>query len=95
MATQIEKLQPEQLEKLKGFQAKSNDIVVSLGQISVRIREFNNEIKKLEKIKEELDLDFDKNADELSIVLKELEAKYPMGEIDLKEGVVIFDVEEK
>ena len=45
MATQIEKLQPEQLEKLKGFQAKSNDIVVSLGQISVRIREFNNEIK--------------------------------------------------
>jgi len=95
MATQIEKLQPEQLEKLKEFQAKSNDIVVSLGQISVRIREFNNEIKKLEKIKEELDLDFDKNAEELGLVLKQLEIKYPKGEIDLKEGVVIFDVEEK
>jgi hypothetical protein len=95
MATQIEKLQPEQLEKLKEFQAKSNDIVVSLGQLSVRTRELNIEIKRLEKVKEELDLDFDKNADELSVILKELEAKYPMGEIDLKEGVVIFDVEEK
>ena len=95
MATQIEKLQPEQLEKLKEFQAKSNDIVVSLGQISIRIREFNNEIKKLEKIKQELDLDFDKNADELGLILKELEAKYPKGELDLKEGVVIFDVDEK
>jgi len=95
MATQIEKLQPEQLEKLKVFQAKSNDIVVSLGQLSVRTRELNIEIKRLEKVKEELDLDFDKNADELSVILKELEAKYPMGEIDLKEGVVIFDVEEK
>jgi predicted nuclease with TOPRIM domain len=91
MATQIEKLQPEQIEKLKEFQAKSNDIVVSLGQISIRIREFNNEIKKLEKIKEELDLDFDKNADELSLILKQLETKYPNGEIDLKEGIVIFE----
>ena len=95
MATQIEKLQPEQLEKLKEFQAKSNDIVVSLGQISIRIREFNNEIKKLEKIKQELDLDFDKNADELGLIVKELAAKYPKGELDLKEGVVIFDVDEK
>jgi hypothetical protein len=95
MATQIEKLQPEQLENLKAFQAKSNDIIVSLGQLSVRTRELKNEIKRLETVKEGLDMDFDKNADELSVILKELEAKYPMGEIDLKEGVVIFDVEEK
>ena len=95
MATQIEKLQPEQLENLKSFQAKSNDIIVSLGQLSVRTRELKNEIKRLETVKGGLDMDFDKNADELSVILKELEAKYPMGEIDLKEGVVIFDVEEK
>jgi DNA repair exonuclease SbcCD ATPase subunit len=95
MATQIEKLQPEQLEKLKEFQAKSNDIVVSLGQISIRTRELQTEIKRLESVKEELDLDFDKNAEELNVVLKELEAKYPKGEVNLNDGTVIFDVEEK
>ena len=48
MATQIEKLETEQLEKLKEFQAKSNDIIISLGQISVRTRDLNLEIKRLE-----------------------------------------------
>jgi hypothetical protein len=95
MATQIEKLQPEQFEQLKKFQAKSNDIVLSLGQISIRTRELQTEIKRLESVKEELDLDFDKNAEELSVVLKELEAKYPKGEVNLNDGTVIFDVEEK
>jgi len=95
MATQIEKLQPEQLEKLKAFQAKSNDIIISFGQISVRTRDLNLEIKRLEGVKEGLELDFDKNSDELNTFLKELEIKYPKGEIDLNEGTVIFDVEEK
>ena len=95
MATQIEKLQPEQLEKLKVFQAKSNDIIISFGQISVRTRDLNLEIKRLEGVKEGLELDFDKNSDELNAFLKELEIKYPKGEIDLNEGTVIFDVEEK
>jgi len=95
MATQIEKLQPEQLEKLKTFQAKSNDIIISFGQISVRTRDLNLEIKRLEGVKEGLELDFDKNSDELNAFLKELEIKYPKGEIDLNEGTVIFDVEEK
>jgi archaellum component FlaC len=95
MATQIEKLQPEQLEKLKEFQAKSNDIIVSLGQISIRTKDLNTEIKRLESVKETLESDFDKNSNELNTFLKELEVKYPKGEINLNEGTVIFDVEEK
>ena len=95
MATQIEKLETEQLEKLKEFQAKSNDIIISLGQISVRTRDLNLEIKRLEGVKEGLESDFDKNSDELNAFLKELEVKYPKGEINLNEGTVIFDIEEK
>ena len=55
----------------------------------------NLEIKRLEGVKEGLESDFDKNSDELNAFLKELEVKYPKGEINLNEGTVIFDIEEK
>jgi len=91
MATKIEQLETEHIEKLREFQGKSNDIIVSLGQISVKTRELNLELKRLEGVKENYDLEFDKNADELETLLKQMEVKYPKGEIDLKEGIVIFD----
>ena len=38
-----------------------------------------------------IEAEYDKLATTLNQTLKELEIKYPNGEIDLKEGIVTFD----
>lgn len=91
MAQVKEKLEVELVEKLKSSQAQANEAVLNLGQAELRIIELKTELEGVEKFKQTV-LEAYKNAvDGLNTELKVLEGKYPSGEVDLIEGVVIFE----
>jgi protein subunit release factor A len=91
MAIKKEKLAEETVTKLVNLQAKLNDCALNLGEIHLRNRDIAKELKRLEESKELIETQFDETSKEISSELKELEKQYPKGEIDLKEGVVMFE----
>lgn len=86
-----EKLETEVIEKLKFNQAQANEAVVNLGQIELRIIELTDELKGIEKFKEDVLNTYKTAVNVINAELKVLEEKYPAGEVDLNEGVVIFE----
>lgn len=84
MAQKTEQLSQEVLEQLRKLQSDSNDIVYELGQIEVRFLDLKTYKKTLEDT-------FTKNKVLLDEVLKDLEAKYPNGEVNLQDGTVTFE----
>ena len=91
MAQKIEKLDQSILDNIISHQTKMNEIMLSLGQIHLRNRELMSEIDNLNKIKLDLELKADTISTEFNNSLKELEVKYPKGEIDINQGVVIYE----
>ena len=91
MAQIKEKLEVEIIEKLKFNQAQANEAVVNLGQIELRIIELKTELEGVQKFKEDVLKTYRTAVDTLNGELKVLEEKYPAGEVDLIEGVVIFE----
>jgi len=91
MAQIKEKLEVEVVERLKQNQAQANEAVLNLGQAELRIIELKAELEGVEKFKEEVITSYRNSVDVLNGELKILEGKYPSGEVDLTEGVVIFD----
>ena len=91
MAQKTEQLPKETLELLINSQTKANELIINLGQIHLRIRDFNNQIAKLEESKLQIELEIDNSSKQFSELIKTLELQYPQGEIDLQEGVVIFE----
>lgn len=91
MAQKVEKLDQSTLDNIISHQTKMNEIMLSLGQIHLRSREVMAEINNLNKIKSDLEEQADTISTEFSKSLKELEVKYPKGEIDINEGVVIYE----
>ena len=91
MAQIKEKLEVEVIEKLKFNQAQANEAVVNLGQIELRIIELKTELEGVQKFKEDVLKTYRTAVDTLNGELKVLEEKYPAGEVDLIEGVVIFE----
>ena len=91
MAQIKEKLENEVIEKLKFNQAQANEAVVNLGQIELRIIELKTELEGVQKFKEDVLKTYRTAVDTLNGELKVLEEKYPAGEVDLIEGVVIFE----
>jgi conjugal transfer/entry exclusion protein len=91
MAQKTEKLSQEVLDKLTSSQTKINELLINLGQIHLRTRDLNTEIKRLEEVKADIEKQSDEAGKEFNETLKELESKYPKGEINLKEGTVIFE----
>jgi hypothetical protein len=91
MAQKTEQLPKETLDNLISYQTQSNELILNLGQIHLRIRELKLEIERLESVKAGVETESDKIGLEFNQVIKDLEKTYPMGEIDLKEGVVIFE----
>jgi hypothetical protein len=91
MAQKTENLPKETLELLINSQTKANELIINLGQIHLRIRDFNNQIAKLEESKLQIELEIDNSSKQFSELIKTLELQYPQGEIDLQEGVVIFE----
>jgi hypothetical protein len=93
MAKIKEVLQTEVIEKLKFNQAQANEAVVNLGQIELRIIDLKDELDAVQQFKEDVLKSYKMAVDVINTELKVLEEKYPNGEVDLNEGVVIFEKE--
>jgi hypothetical protein len=93
MAQIKEVLQTEVIEKLKFNQAQANEAVVNLGQIELRIIDLKDELDAVQQFKEDVLKSYRTAVDTINTELKVLEEKYPNGEVDLNEGVVIFEKE--
>lgn len=91
MAQIKEKLEVEVVEKLKQNQSQANEAVLGLGQAELRLTELNEEVKSVEKYKENVLNTYRASVENINSELKKLEEKYPQGEVDLIEGVVIYD----
>jgi hypothetical protein len=89
-----EKLEESVVAKLRELQTKANDSVLGLGEIELRLRDLNLETEQANQAKKEVLEIYDQSIAGISAELKNLEITYPKGEIDLIEGVVIFDVVE-
>ena len=89
-----EKLEESVVIKLRELQAKANDSVLGVGEIELRLREIGMESAKLQELKAQNLATYDESIAGINAQLKELEVTYPKGEIDLAEGVVIFEVAE-
>ena len=93
MARKVEKLQEQMLADLNTFQTKSNECVVNLGQIHLKLREIEKEKEKFESMKVEFEGSFDQAQKVLNALLEDLNKKYPNGEVDLIEGTVTFEID--
>ena len=91
MAQKTEKLEQEVVTTITSLQNKAAEQVHVLGEFHIRLRELEAEKKRIQEFVSSIEFEYDKLATTLNETLKELETKYPKGEIDLKEGVVIFD----
>lgn len=91
MAQKTEQLPKETLELLINSQTKANELILNLGQIHLRIRELNNQIVKLEESKLEIETEIDSSSKQFSELIKALEIQYPQGEVDLNQGIVIYE----
>ena len=94
MAQKTEKLPQEIVDSLKAMQTKSNETIIGLGQIHLRIKSINIELQKLQNEQALLEQGFFLNEEEFTKIVKNLEKTYPTGEVDLNEGVVIFEAAE-
>ena len=52
MAQKTEQLPKEILDNLISYQNQANELILNLGQVHLRIRELQLEIKRLESVKE-------------------------------------------
>lgn len=89
-----EKLEESVVNKLRELQTKANDCVLGLGEIELRLREVSAELQNVNQAKKDVLQMYDQALESIKEELKALETTYPKGEIDLAEGVVIFDVAE-
>jgi hypothetical protein len=91
MAQLKESLNVDVLDSIKQKRDEVGNLVMELGQISLRTRELKNELANLEQLKISMENRFDEVNEEVKGILAELEVKYPKGEIDLNEGMVYFE----
>ena len=91
MAQLKESLNVDVLDNIKQKRDEVANLVMELGQISLRTRELKNELKNLDQLKISMENRFDVVNEEVKGILAELEVKYPKGEIDLNEGMVYFE----
>ena len=78
-----EKLEVSLVEKLKTLNNRKNELIISVGQLHLDIKQLNTVVSVAES-------EFENTNKELNLLLSDLEKKYPNGEIDLMEGTVIF-----
>jgi predicted nuclease with TOPRIM domain len=91
MAQKTEKLQQDVIENITSLQNKAAEQINVLGEFHIRLRELEAEKKRMQEFVSSIESEYDKLVTTLNETLKELEKTYPKGEIDLKEGVVIFE----
>jgi chromosome segregation ATPase len=94
MAQLKESLSTEVLDSIKSKRDEISNLVMEVGQLTLKKRELKNEVSRLEEIESAIENRFDEINSEMTDILKELEAKYSKGEIDLNEGVVYYESED-
>jgi hypothetical protein len=78
------------LQNLLDLNQKQNFLVSDFGQIYVRKKEIEEELKRLDSILETTEIDFKSTNEKLKEVLDLLDEKYPQGRINLKEGTIQY-----
>jgi hypothetical protein len=91
MGQKTEKLLEETHQKLINLQSEINDLVVTIGQAHLQIRDAEIQLKNFIFSLQNLETTFDEKNEELNEVLYVLEKTYPRGEIDLKEGTITYE----
>jgi hypothetical protein len=90
MQNKTEQLDLNLVAKLKKIQEEQNNIVISLGQITVQKRTLKKSISDLEKREVTLGEGLDKSIEILNKELAEIDGKYPNGKIDLEKGTITY-----
>lgn len=91
MAQKIEKLTDEHLDKLKEFQDLINEITFNIGRLTIREGIVKQELDRVHEALTELKTQYDGVNTNYTQYLEELDTIYPNGEVDLKEGTVIYE----
>lgn len=84
---QIESATKERIEQLN---QKQNLLLNDFGQIHVRKKEIEQELKNLEEILEKTETEFQSVAAEIKQVFDDLDEKYPQMRINLKDGLIQY-----
>jgi chromosome segregation ATPase len=84
MEKYTEKLEESLIERLKELRNKQTELIVNIGQLHLELKQMNSAMQSMES--QYLAIN-----NELNDKLKDLEAKYPNGEVDLVDGVVTFE----
>jgi hypothetical protein len=91
MAIKTETLTKESLDTILDYQKKVNELVFTLGQIHLDKRNLTSRLETVKTAEKNVEDEFDKIDVEFSAHLKDLETKYPKGEIDLNSGTITYD----
>jgi hypothetical protein len=91
MIQKTETLSPETVNDLRSMQSKANELIVGLGQIHLRIKDFKAETQRLIDEQQLMEIEFESNDKRFTDTIRDLEAKYPKGEVDLNQGIVIYE----
>jgi hypothetical protein len=91
MAQQTATLSQELVDDLRGMQSKANDLVIGIGQIHLELKKFKLEMERLENEQKSMEIEFELNNERFTNTISDLEKQYPMGEIDLNQGIVIYE----
>jgi|LakMenE18May11ns_1017448.scaffolds.fasta_scaffold9943745_2 hypothetical protein len=91
MAQKTEKLSQELIDDLRGMQTKANELIIGIGQSHLKLKNFKIEMTKLMEEQKSMELEFELNDSKFTTAIRDLEKKYPMGELDLNEGIVIYE----
>jgi|LauGreDrversion4_2_1035121.scaffolds.fasta_scaffold04941_8 chromosome segregation ATPase len=84
MEKYTEKLEESLIERLRELRNKQTELIVNIGQLHLELKQMNSAMQSMES--QYLTIN-----SELNDKLKDLEAKYPNGEVDLVDGVVTFE----
>ena len=84
MEKYTEKLEESLVKRLKELRDIQTQLLLDLGQIYV-------ESKRIKGLQESLESNYNTISKEFNEKLNDLEAKYPNGEVDLVDGVVIYE----
>lgn len=84
MAKKTEKLNDLVYKQLIDLEAEMNNLVFTIGQAHLKIRETQTQLKTFQE-------KFDKKNEQMGDILKDLQTKYPNGQIELKNGTITFE----
>jgi hypothetical protein len=91
MAQKTEKLSQELIDDLRGMQTKANELIIGIGQTHLKLKNFKIEMSKIMEEQKSMELEFELNDSKFTTAIRDLDKKYPMGELDLNEGIVIYE----